>query len=111
MNWQSADREFYTDRGQGLNHCIADASRLIKDLSLVQAGSQPLHDAVNAYQAEMIERSGEEVKMSVMNTTVRSSPESHAGQQIDKIQMLHDWTKVMNSPLMQKSGSANVKRP
>ncbi len=47
-------------------------------------------EAITKYEVEMKERAGEEVKMSVMNTT-----------------MLHDWDKVMASPVMTKGLKSN----
>ncbi|KAE9374268.1 FAD/NAD(P)-binding domain-containing protein [Stipitochalara longipes BDJ] len=66
-------------RGQGLNHSITDAGKLVGLLS-----SEPdQKSAIEKYEDEMKARAGEEVRISVMNTA-----------------MLHDWEKVMKSPLM-----------
>ncbi len=67
------------ERGQGLNHSITDASKLVESLTTISSKAA----AITAYETEMIARAGEEVRISVMNTT-----------------MLHDWGKVLESPVM-----------
>jgi len=67
------------ERGQGLNHSISDAGRLVEIFS--SEANQTY--AIETYEAEMKARAGEEVRVSVMNTT-----------------MLHDWAKVLESPVM-----------
>lgn len=47
----------------------------------IKAGAK-LAAAIEKYEVEMKERAGEEVRLSVLNTT-----------------MLHDWAKVMESPV------------
>ncbi|KAH7310064.1 hypothetical protein BKA65DRAFT_169434 [Rhexocercosporidium sp. MPI-PUGE-AT-0058] len=74
-------------RGQGLNHSITDAGRLVGSLTSA-ALSQA--SAIEKYEAEMKARAGEEVRLSVMNTT-----------------MLHNWTKVLESPVMRSGLSKN----
>lgn len=66
-------------RGQGLNHSITDANKLV---DLLRNTALSKEQAVSAYEEEMKKRSGEEVRLSVMNTA-----------------MLHDWEKVMKSPV------------
>src|SRR5437773_11053972 len=63
-----------TDRGQGLNHCIADISHLVYALQDVQSHNSSLQDAVAAYEDEMVKRGAEEVRSSLQNSL-----------------MLHDW--------------------
>lgn len=46
---------------------------------------------MNEYMHEMVERAGEEARMSLVNT-----------------EMLHDWGKVTNSFLFTKGGHANA---
>ena len=75
-------------RGQGLNHGIADAASIVKELKQVAAGEKGLADAVVEYENEMIARAGEEVKMGKMNT-----------------EMVHDWPKLMESPFMKMGGA------
>ncbi|CZR60097.1 related to monooxygenase [Phialocephala subalpina] len=65
-------------RGQGLNHSITDAGKLVDAITKETS----LAAAIEKYEAEMKERAGEEVRLSVLNTT-----------------MLHDWAKVMESPV------------
>ncbi|TVY36531.1 FAD-dependent monooxygenase, partial [Lachnellula occidentalis] len=66
-------------RGQGLNHSMADAGKLVESLT-----SEPNQSsAIQAYESEMKDQAGEEVRSSVANTT-----------------MLHDWDRVLESPLM-----------
>jgi hypothetical protein len=62
-----------------LNHSITDVGKLVGFLAL--EADQKL--AIDKYEDEMKARAGEEVQISVMNTA-----------------MLHDWEKVMKSPLM-----------
>jgi len=66
-------------RGQGLNHSIADAGKLVESL----ASESNQLSAIQNYETEMMDRAGEEVRSSVTNTT-----------------MLHDWNKVLESPVM-----------
>ncbi len=68
-----------SERGQGLNHSITDAGKLVGFL----ASEPDQKSAIDKYENEMKGRAGEEVQISVMNTV-----------------MLHDWESVMKSPLM-----------
>ncbi|KAF2163171.1 hypothetical protein M409DRAFT_26614 [Zasmidium cellare ATCC 36951] len=77
-------------RGQGMNHGIADAVKLANVLDSVHKGEKTLTEAVKEYEDEMIKRSGEEVKISKMNT-----------------EMMHDWEKFLGSPFMQRGGNKN----
>ncbi|EME38964.1 hypothetical protein DOTSEDRAFT_66932 [Dothistroma septosporum NZE10] len=75
-------------RGQGLNHGIADAAKLVMSLAAVQKGQKASAElAVLEYETEMIKRAGEEVAISKMNT-----------------EMMHDWEKMQASPFMQRGG-------
>jgi 2-polyprenyl-6-methoxyphenol hydroxylase-like FAD-dependent oxidoreductase len=67
------------ERGQGLNRSITDAGKLVGFLT----SEMNQKSAIEKYEAEMKARAREEVRISVMNTT-----------------MLHDWEKVMKSPVM-----------
>ncbi|KAM0432843.1 hypothetical protein ACHAPT_004545 [Fusarium lateritium] len=69
-------------RGQGLNHCICDASYLMAGLNSVFRGETDLGEAIKVYEADVIPRGQEEVKCSVENGY-----------------MLHDWKKVEASPV------------
>lgn len=71
-------------RGQGLNHSVADAAHLNKVLGKA-LGANPeikLSDAMRTYDEETTVRSGGEVRLCTMNT-----------------HMLHDWSKVSESPV------------
>lgn len=72
-------------RGQGLNHSISDAGKLVATIRNILDSTQMQEEAVADYEREMIERSGEEVRMSTKNTL-----------------MLHDWEKAIQSPVMRK---------
>jgi 2-polyprenyl-6-methoxyphenol hydroxylase-like FAD-dependent oxidoreductase len=79
-------------RGQGLNHSMTDSAKLLTTvLSKPQAdgagadAAAGRREAVEAFEAEMIERAGAEVRMSTKNTV-----------------MLHDWELALQSPLMTK---------
>ena len=71
-------------RGQGLNHSLTDAGQLRDALVRIESG-EDRGNVIAAFEEEMIKRSGEEVRMSTMNTI-----------------MLHDWRKVMESPVFTK---------
>ncbi|KAI9799606.1 MAG: hypothetical protein M1833_003921 [Piccolia ochrophora] len=79
-------------RGQGLNHGIADASQIVTQLTRAATHECTLQDAVAAYKHEMIARAAEEVLISKENT-----------------EMLHDWTRMQDSPLMKRGGDPNQK--
>ena len=55
------------ERGQGLNHCIADVAMLIE---AIDPEAPDLEEAIDKYQEEMVPRAGDEVKLSVKNTTM-----------------------------------------
>lgn len=78
---------FVAERGQGLNHCIADVANFVKGLKALPKPAD-LAKVIEAYQSEMIERAGDEVKLSLKNTY-----------------MLHDWEMLLQSPLMQSGGA------
>lgn len=79
-------------RGQGLNHGIADAAHLTKLMAAVRDGTKSQEQAMQEYVEEMVPRAGEEVKISTMNT-----------------EMFHDWDKVQNSPFFKLGGHAGAK--
>ena len=81
----------FIERGQGMNHGIADAASLVTKLKSALTDHSSIKDAIGEYNAEMIKRAGEEVIMSKENT-----------------EMLHDWSRMMNAPIMQKGGHANT---
>lgn len=71
-----------------MNHGIADASSLTQKLKAVKAGETSVQDAVDRYSEEMIDRAGDEVRTSLINT-----------------QMIHDWDRVLQSPILQRGGN------
>ena len=78
-------------RGQGMNHGIADASNLVRRYKSAKAGEMvSFQEAADSYQKEMIDRAGKEVRVSKENTD-----------------MLHDWERAVNSPIMQRGGHPN----
>jgi 2-polyprenyl-6-methoxyphenol hydroxylase-like FAD-dependent oxidoreductase len=68
-------------RGQGLNHSVTDAGKLVEAIMRIQDGDDR-QEAIQAFEDEMITRGGSEVRDGTANTT-----------------MLHDWEKVKQSPL------------
>jgi 2-polyprenyl-6-methoxyphenol hydroxylase-like FAD-dependent oxidoreductase len=72
-------------RGQGLNHSISDAAKLVEAVKSVVNGSKTQKDAIAAYEMEMKERAGAEVRVSSRNTA-----------------MLHNWEEALQSPVMRK---------
>lgn len=72
-----------TDRGQGLNHAVADAARYVGALQAVNTGASSLSEAISSYDKDIIARGGEEVRVSKINT-----------------EMVHQWENLMKSPLM-----------
>ncbi|KIW90881.1 uncharacterized protein Z519_08664 [Cladophialophora bantiana CBS 173.52] len=81
-------------RGQGLNHGIADARSLVLKYKDALAGITTFEEAAAAYQAELVDRAGEEVRLSKENT-----------------EMLHDWERMAKSPIMQRGGHPRGQEP
>jgi hypothetical protein len=71
-----------------MNHGIADAAGLVTKLQAAIQDHTSVKDAVKAYNTEMIDRAGDEVATSKENT-----------------EMLHDWSRMQNSPIMQRGGN------
>lgn len=71
-------------RGQGLNHSITDAGKLRDALIEIQEGGAR-SDIISAFETEMVERGGTEVRDGTANTM-----------------LLHDWERVTQSPLFTK---------
>lgn len=70
-------------RGQGLNHALEDAARLVAALRVVfKDQTQSLREAVGKYEVEMVARGGGEVE-----TTAWAA------------EAAHDWEKMMGSPM------------
>lgn len=61
-------------------------TQLLRD---VKAGTKTQEVAIEEYVDEMVQRAGEEVKMSVGNT-----------------EMLHDWNRFVQSPIFRMGGHA-----
>lgn len=72
------------DRGQGLNHALDDAGKIVK--LLVGTSGRSQSEIVDVYETEMRARAGEEVRLSELNSY-----------------MLHDWSRLKDSPLMTRS--------
>ncbi|KAI1096992.1 FAD/NAD(P)-binding domain-containing protein [Rostrohypoxylon terebratum] len=70
-------------RGQGLNQSLGDAHALVALLTKPEGRSQG--ELIDAFEAEMRPRTGEEVRQSEKNTL-----------------MLHNWEVVSKSPLLQR---------
>lgn len=74
-------------RGQGLNHAIMDSFQLCKGIEKFwnsgDFSSEQRATAITDYEEEMIQRGGEEVRLSEANSIA-----------------MHDWAKVMQSPAM-----------
>ncbi|KFY33453.1 hypothetical protein V494_07606 [Pseudogymnoascus sp. VKM F-4513 (FW-928)] len=81
-------------RGQGMNHGIADAASLVTKLKAALDDHTSVKNAVKSYNAEMIKSAGDEVVSSKGNT-----------------EMLHDWSRMMNAPLIQKGGHPRSRQP
>ncbi|KAK4609214.1 FAD-dependent monooxygenase phnB [Fulvia fulva] len=78
-------------RGQGLNHGIADAAKLVEMLVAAREGRKvSVELAVLEYEGEMMKRAGEEVAVSRVNT-----------------EMMHDWERLRGSPFMRRGGDRN----
>lgn len=76
----------HSDRGQGLNHAICDASNFVAALQKVVDASATMKDAVKDYSEEVVQRGATEVLVS--KETALS---------------FLDWDRLMKSPVMKKS--------
>ncbi|KIW07627.1 hypothetical protein, variant [Verruconis gallopava] len=72
-------------RGQGLNHSINDAVKLVEAVKKFWSNDDEQAQAIAEYEAEMKNRAGTEVRMGTANT-----------------EMLHDWEKALQSPVFKK---------
>ncbi|EGD85013.1 hypothetical protein H112_08736 [Trichophyton rubrum D6] len=70
-------------RGQGLNHSVTDAAKLVNAVTDAVSGLSSQATSISAYEDEMIARAGTEVRLSTVNT-----------------EMLHDWERVLASPVL-----------
>jgi hypothetical protein len=75
-----------SDRGQGLNHAICDASHFVAATQKVFNGASSLKDAITTYSDEVVTRGADEVLISKQNAL-----------------MMLDWDQLTNSPIMKKS--------
>lgn len=79
-------------------HCRTRGSLIPRFSDRGQGRNHGIADAANvkkalsAYSAELIDRAGDEVVTSKENT-----------------EMLHDWSRMSNSPVMQRDGQARLK--
>jgi 2-polyprenyl-6-methoxyphenol hydroxylase-like FAD-dependent oxidoreductase len=71
-------------RGQGLNHSVTDAKLLRDSIVKIREGGDQAK-LITAFEEEMIERAGKEVRDGTANTM-----------------LLHDWEKVKLSPFFTK---------
>lgn len=78
-----ADPSRTTDRGQGLNNALQDASNFVGAIKEVASGAKGLPEAISAYDAEVLERGIKEMKVSLAQTT-----------------LIHDWNTLMQSPMV-----------
>ena len=81
----------YVDRGQGLNHCIADVANFVQAIIDVNEGRATAAEAISAYDAELVKRGSDEVKTSRDNAL-----------------LVHDFEKFMDSPVL-KQGYTRAK--
>jgi 2-polyprenyl-6-methoxyphenol hydroxylase-like FAD-dependent oxidoreductase len=72
-------------RGQGLNHSITDAAKLVTAITEFWHDETKHAEAIEMYEKEVKERAGMEVRVGTANT-----------------EALHDWEKVKQSPLFKK---------
>ncbi|RAL07228.1 FAD-dependent oxidoreductase [Aspergillus homomorphus CBS 101889] len=70
-------------RGQGLNHSITDAAKLVEAIRRFVSGEELQSTAVSEYEEEMIARASDEVRLSTVNT-----------------EMVHNWQQVKQSPVL-----------
>ena len=75
----------FQERGQGLNNAIADAAQLTQQITAFIEGQKSREEAINAYEVEMKDRAGTEVRLSFANT-----------------KMVHVWDQAMQSPMLTK---------
>ena len=72
-----------TDRGQGLNNALQDASNFVSAIKQAASGEKSLADAVSDYDKEVLERGSLEMKISLQQTM-----------------FIHDWSKLKDSPMV-----------
>ncbi|KAM0322231.1 hypothetical protein ACHAPQ_009109 [Fusarium lateritium] len=76
-------------RGQGLNHALKDAFTAFKAIEMFWKpegiAADKRKEAIGSYETEMIDRTGEEVRLSEKNSVA-----------------VHDWRQIMESPSMKQ---------
>lgn len=72
-------------RGQGLNHSITDAAKLVDAIKMMWVDESKRAEVIDGYETEMKARAGTEVRMGTANT-----------------EMLHNWEKALQSPLFKQ---------
>ncbi|CAJ2508578.1 Uu.00g136040.m01.CDS01 [Anthostomella pinea] len=77
-------------RGQGLSHCIADVTSLLAQVQAHLEEKKPLAEAINDYDAEVVARAGDEVKVSLQT-----------------MDFLLTWELVEQSPSFKRSADPN----
>jgi 2-polyprenyl-6-methoxyphenol hydroxylase-like FAD-dependent oxidoreductase len=72
---------FCTERGQGLNNAIKDASDIVDAIKAATAGETTQREAITTYEAEMKPRGAKEVELSLEQAlkardanTIKDSP-------------------------------------
>ena len=103
----------HIERGQGLNHCIADVATLVDVINL---DASNMEEAIDEYQDEMIPRAGDEVKLPVKNATMSVSKLLRIMSAKTRVKfayyaqpLQHDWDMFMQSPVMAKGVVRGVK--
>jgi 2-polyprenyl-6-methoxyphenol hydroxylase-like FAD-dependent oxidoreductase len=86
--WFETKANMTVERGQSLNSAIKDASELVNQIVDFVQSKKTRKEAIDAYEEEMITRTGTEVRLSSENT-----------------RMVHVWDEVMQSPLISKGFS------
>lgn len=82
------------DRGQGLNNAILDCAQLVKQVqAMAERSAAALGAAVERYEDEVWERGREAVLSSLDNSMA-----------------VHDWTTLMESPLVKAGTRQKVER-
>lgn len=70
-------------RGQGLNNALQDSANFVAAMMKVNSGEKTLQEAVDAYDAEILERGTLE-----MNISLKQS------------MFIHNWETLMQSPMV-----------
>ncbi|KAF2025085.1 FAD/NAD(P)-binding domain-containing protein [Setomelanomma holmii] len=79
-------------RGQGLNNALQDSANFVAAIGKVQSGKKSLQEAVEEYDAEVLERGTLEMQISLKQTL-----------------FVHNWETLMQSPMV-KMGMHQAKK-